>query len=304
MTRSAAEKPVELAGVRLTHASRVLYPEQGITKRALALYYQAVAPRMLPQVAGRPLSLVRCPAGEGGACFYQKHFDKGLPEGARSVAIKEKAGEATYALIEDLAGLVGLVQIGVLEIHPWGAMASRLETPDRLIFDLDPDPALPWRQVAEAALGIRGLLAGLGLASFAKSTGGKGLHVVAPLQPRQDWTTVGAAARALAERFAATAPDRYTVELAKAARRDRIFIDYLRNSRGQTAVAPYSPRARAGAPVAMPLDWAEVESGKRPDRYTVTTVPRRLQRDPPDPWAEMLTSRQTLDAKLLRALGV
>lgn len=304
MARTAAEKPVALAGVTLTHAGRVLYPEQGITKRALALYYQAVAPWMLPQVVDRPLSLVRCPAGEGGACFYQKHFDKGLPEGLHGVAIREKAGEVTYAVIEDLAGLVGLVQIGVLEIHPWGATAARLETPDRLIFDMDPDPSLPWRLVAEAALAMRALLADLGLKSFAKSTGGKGLHVVAPLQPRHDWATLAAAARALAERLAATAPDLYTVDLAKSARPGRIFIDYLRNNRGQTAVAPYSPRARAGAPVATPLSWAEVESAKRPDRHTVITVPRRLKRLTQDPWADMLSCRQTLGAKLLRDLGV
>ncbi|HEX7968453.1 MAG TPA: hypothetical protein VF502_09550, partial [Stellaceae bacterium] len=176
--RARSEKPIEIGGVRLTHPDRVLYPEQGITKRDLAAYYQAVARAMLPHVAGRPLSLVRCPSGEGGTCFYQKHFDGGLPEGVRGVTIAEKEAKGgTYAVVEDVRGLIGLVQIGALELHPWGATVDRLEKPDLLIFDLDPGPGVAWVQVVGAAIEMRHLLTRLELESFAKTTGGKGLHV-------------------------------------------------------------------------------------------------------------------------------
>ena len=304
VTRQAAGRAVEIEGVRLTHPGRVLYPAQGITKRDLALYYQTVAPWLMPHVAGRPLSLVRCPAGEGGACFYQKHFERGLPDGLTGVDIAEKAGRATYAMVEELRGLVALVQLGVLELHPWGATAARLETPDRMIFDLDPDPEMPWPDVVAAAVELRDLLAGMGFTSFAKTTGGKGLHVMVPVTPQLDWERFRAAARAIAVRLAERAPRRYTVELPKAARRHRIFVDYLRNSRGQTAVAPYSPRARAGAPVATPLAWDEVMQALRPDRFTVATLPRRLESLSADPWAGMAKLRQRFSAALLRTLGV
>jgi bifunctional non-homologous end joining protein LigD len=304
VTRRAAERAIELAGVRLTHPARILYPAQGITKRDLALYYQTVADWLLPHVVGRPLSLVRCPSGQGGACFYQKHFDRGLPDGLTGIAVAEKAARATYAVVEDLRGLVALVQLGVLELHPWGATAARLETPDRLIFDLDPDPDLSWPEVVAAAIELRDLLAELGLTSFAKTTGGKGMHVVAPVAPQLDWERFRVAARAIAARLAERAPQRYTIELPKAARRRRIFIDYLRNGRGQTAVAPYSPRARAGAPVATPLAWTEVTPALRPDRLTVATLPQRLESLAADPWAGMATLRQRFSAKLLRLLGV
>ncbi|MGO8916807.1 MAG: non-homologous end-joining DNA ligase [Stellaceae bacterium] len=302
--RAADEPPIDIAGVRLTHPSRILYPGQGITKRDLAVYYQKVADWMLPHVAGRPLSLVRCPEGEGGVCFYQKHFAQRLPPGLSGIEIVEKTARGTYGVVEDLAGLLALVQIGVLELHPWGSTVQRLETPDRLIFDLDPDPSLGWTEVVEAALELRRLLQELGLESFAKTTGGKGLHVVVPLRPLIDWERLHAAARAIALLLAERAPQRYTLEAAKKARRQRIFIDYLRNGRGQTAVAPYSPRARSGAPVATPLAWPEVEAAPRPDRFTVKTVPSRLAGLARDPWRDMATLRQSLGAKLLRRLGI
>lgn len=305
MRRRAEDEPsIDIAGVRLTHPSRILYPGQGIAKRDLAAYYQQVADWMLPHVAGRPLSLVRCPAGEGGACFYQKHFAGRLPQGLRGVEIVEKRASGTYGVVEDLAGLLALVQIGVLEIHPWGSTVKRLERPDRLIFDLDPDPSLGWRAVVEAALELRLLLQELGLESFAKTTGGKGLHLVVPLRPLIDWQRLHAPARAIARLLAERTPQRYTIEAAKTARPRRIFIDYLRNGRGQTAIAPYSPRARAGAPVATPLSWAEVEAAPTPDRFTVETVPTRLAGLARDPWRGMASLRQSLGASLLRRLGV
>lgn len=302
--RPADEPPIDVAGVRLTHPSRILYPGQGIAKRDLAAYYQKVADWMLPHVAGRPLSLVRCPEGEGGLCFYQKHFAGRLPQGLSGVMIIEKRARGTYGVVEDLTGLLALVQIGVLEIHPWGSTVKRLERPDRLIFDLDPDPSLGWMDVIEAALELRLLLLELGLESFAKTTGGKGLHVLVPLRPLIDWERLHATARAIAQLFAERAPQRYTIDAAKTARRQRLFIDYLRNSRGQTAVAPYSPRARAGAPVATPLAWSEVEAAPHPDRFTIKTVPARLAGLAFDPWRDVTTLRQSLGAKLLQRLGV
>ncbi len=295
---------LEVGGIRLTHPDRVLYPEQGLTKADIAKYILAVSRWMLPHLARRPLNLVRCPQGEDGVCFYQKHFDAGLPDGVHGVSIEEKEARQTYATVDDLRGLIALVQIGVLEFHPWGSTIDRLEQPDRLIFDLDPDPALPWSDVTAAALELRDLLSSLDLVSFLKTTGGKGLHLVSPIRPGLDWERVKSVAHAIAKRLADGAPQRYTIALAKNSRRRRIFIDYLRNSRGQTAVAPYSPRAREGAPVATPLAWAELEAGARPQSFTVATLPKRLARGFKDPWAKMAALRQPLTAALLRELGV
>jgi bifunctional non-homologous end joining protein LigD len=293
-----------VAGVRLSHPERVLYPEQGITKQDLATYYVAVAELLLPELRGRPLSLVRCPAGEGGTCFFQKHFSGDLPVGLAGVRIAEKLDQATYATVMDLRGLISLVQIGVLELHPWGSTTDHLEQPDRMIFDFDPDPQLPWARVIEAALDMRDFLQGLGLAGFPKTTGGKGLHVVVPIAPRLDWSRVAAVAQAIAGRLAQAKPKRYTTALAKAARTGLVFIDYLRNNRGSTAIAPYSPRARAGAPVATPVSWAEVEAGIDARGFTVRTVPQRLAELGTDPWAELASLRQALSPALLRELGV
>jgi bifunctional non-homologous end joining protein LigD len=299
--REGAEK---IAGVRLTHPDRVLYPEQGLTKRDLADYYWRVRDWALPHLARRPLSLVRCPEGYDKACFFQKHAGPGMPRVLGRVAIAEKSGSATYLTVENAAGLVALVQIGALEIHPWGARVARLETPDRLVFDLDPAPGLPWPRITAAALALRAALAELGLESFAKTTGGKGLHVVAPLAPRLGWEAVLAFARSLAEAVAARAPEHYTTNPSKRARAGRIFIDYLRNSRGATAIGPYSPRARAGAPVATPLFWEEVEQGVRPERFTVATVPQRLASLAADPWAGIGGLRQSIGAAARKRLGL
>ncbi|HJU15704.1 MAG TPA: non-homologous end-joining DNA ligase [Stellaceae bacterium] len=294
----------EVAGVPLTHPDRVLYPEQGITKRDLANYYWTIRDWVLPHIADRPLSLVRCPEGRRKACFFQKHVGGGAPEVLGRVAITEKTGTGDYLVVENAAGLVALVQIGVLELHPWGATVKKLETPDRVTFDLDPDPGLAWSQIAEAALELRSALAELGLESFAKTTGGKGLHVVVPLVPRLGWDAVRGFARSLAETVAAGAPERYTTNPVKRARTGRIFIDYLRNSRGATAIGAYSARARPGAPVATPLFWDEVEQAVRPEGFTVATVPQRLAGLERDPWAGIGTIRQSVTAAARRRLGL
>jgi len=303
---SARDGSVQFAGVRLTHPERVLYPDQGITKLALAEYYAALEAWALPHLANRPLSLVRCPEGQGKECFYQKHATPAVPDVVGRVQIPEGTGTGTgtYTYIKDLAGLIAMVQMGVLEIHPWGSTVKKLETPDIVTFDFDPDIGLPWERVTEAALEMREALLGIGLRSFAKTTGGKGLHVVVPLAPKLDWDAVKEFAKWVAERFVKAYPDRFTSNMAKRARTGRIFIDYLRNGRGATAIGAYSARARPGATVATPLFWDEVEKGVTPDAFTVATVPARLRQIKADPWAEMAKVRQSISARVRREIGI
>ncbi len=307
---AAAAKPVsaprardgstQFAGVRLSNPDRVLYPEAGITKLDLVRYYAEIADWALPQLAHRPLSLLRCPTGLGGESFFQKHAGAGMPKALRRIEID---GE-THLAIEDLAGLIALVQLGVLEIHPWGSTVDHIEEPDRITFDLDPDTGLPWPQIAAAALEIRDVLLGFGLVSFAKSTGGKGLHVVAPLTPKLGWPQIKSFTKRVADRLAAQHPERYTTNQAKRARQGRIYIDYLRNGRGATAIGAYSSRARPGAPVGIPLFWSEVEEAVRAEGFTIVTVPARLAALKSDPWAEIGKVRQTIAADVWRKLGL
>jgi bifunctional non-homologous end joining protein LigD len=283
--RSARDGSMMFEGVRLTNPDRAFYPEDGISKLQLAQYYAAIADWALPHLAGRVLSMVRCPDGIAGQHFYQKHDMPGFSEVLGRVEIRDKTEVAAHLLIKDLAGLVAVVQMGVLELHPWGSTVKKLETPDRITFDFDPDEGLAWEEVTAAAIEMREALAGIGLRSFVKTTGGKGLHVVVPILPRLGWDAVKEFAKWVADRFVANYPDRFTANMAKRARQGRIFIDYLRNTRGATAVGAYSPRARAGAPVSTPLSWEEVERGVKPDAFTVLTVPRRLKGLKSDPWA-------------------
>jgi DNA ligase D len=291
--RAAEPDAVEVAGVRLTHPDRLLYPEQGITKRELAGYHEAVADRILPELAGRPLTLVRCPRGSQKKCFFQRHAGAGIPRQLRRVELADVEGEPAYLTADDLPALVALTQVGVLELHAWPARAERPDRPDRLILDLDPGPNVAFAEVIASAVRLREILAGLGLRSFVKTTGGKGLHVVAPVLPDHGWEAHKAVAKAVAERLEAEAADRYTTESAKAARGGRIYVDHLRNSRGASAVAPYSPRARPGAPVAMPLDWEQLTPDLDPARFTVRTMPGVI-RERPDPWAALGALRQEL----------
>jgi bifunctional non-homologous end joining protein LigD len=301
---AARDGSVEFAGVRLTNPDRVFYPDESITKLQLAQYYAAVADWALPHLAGRPLSMVRCPEGIGGQHFYQKHDMPGFSAVLGRVEIADKTATDTYLFIKDRAGLVAVVQMGVLEVHPWGSTVAKLETPDRITFDFDPDEGLPWQEVTAAAIEMREALSGIGLASFVKTTGGKGLHVVVPVTPKLGWDAAKEFSKWVAERFVAAYPERFTTNMAKRARTGRIFIDYLRNGRGATAVGAYSPRARAGAPVATPLFWEEVEKGVKPDALTVLTVPDRLASLKSDPWGEMATLRQSIGARVRREIGI
>jgi bifunctional non-homologous end joining protein LigD len=292
-----------VAGVTLTHPERVLYPDQGVTKLELARYYEAVGEWMLPHVEARPLTLVRCPAGHQRTCFYQKHLKDSAPAGVDQVEIREGKGLALYPLVKDAAGLVALVQMGVLEIHTWQSKADQLERPDRMIFDLDPAPEVAWIKVVEAAQLVRGLLEELGLRSFLKTTGGKGLHVVAPLLRRHSWDEVKGFSEAVAQHLARELPDRFTAKLMKRDRTDRIFIDYLRNGRGATAIAAFSTRARPGATVSAPISWDELSVKLRSEQFNVRSMVQRLAKLGADPWKDYWTTKQGITAAMKKKLG-
>ena len=293
-TQESNEAAVEIAGVRLTHPDRILYPEQGVSKRALAKYYRAVADRILPHIVNRPVSLVRCPRGRTGGCFFQKHASKGFPEELRKVRITEKSGSDDYVYIDGVAGLVAASQIGVLELHIWGAHIDSLEKPDRMVFDLDPDPSIDFAEVCKAAAEMRGRLEELGLVSYPMATGGKGIHVVVPLIPDHGWDEMKNFAEAVARSFADEKPDRYLAQASKSARKGRIFIDYLRNARGATAIAPFSSRARQGAPVAWPVSWRRLQYLKNAQLASINTAATLLWRQKSDPWRGYFDVRQTL----------
>ncbi len=296
---SAPQTPATKAPpIRLTHPEKILDPETQLTKRELADFYWAVAPRMLPHIANRPLSLVRCPEGSNKPCFYQKHVTPTLPPGIGSVSIADKKGKVEpYITLATPEALAGLAQLGVLELHPWGSRNTDLEHPDRLIFDLDPDESLPWSTVTHAAAEVRARLRKAGLTSFLKTTGRKGLHIVAPIAPDHTWPEIKQLAHDFVLAMERANPRLYLTRMTKSARTGKIYLDYLRNERGATAVAPYSPRARAGAPVSLPLTWKELSLPTRP-RFTVKDFPTWKSRLATDPWKAMLTLHQhiALDA--------
>jgi bifunctional non-homologous end joining protein LigD len=295
---------MEVAGVRISNAGRVLWEGQGVTKGELAEYYEAVAEVVLPRLVDRPLTLVRCPSGAGGKCFYQKHANESMPDVIPRVVIDEKDGGEPYMYVDGLPALVALVQFGVMELHIWGSRRDRLDRPDRLVFDLDPDEGLPFGRVAAAALRLRSMLEELGLTSFPKTTGGKGLHVVVPLTRRSDWEEARAFAHAVAQRMVAEDPGAFTAKMSKSRRTDRIFVDYLRNAWNATAIADYSTRARPGATVALPITWDEVNPRvKNPPVHTIRDVPDRVASEP-DPWPGFDELRQSITAAARRGVGL
>jgi bifunctional non-homologous end joining protein LigD len=298
--RPKAAVTSEFSGIRITHPDRVMFGDAGLTKGDLAAYYTAAAPRILPHLAGRPLSLVRCPDGVGKPCFYQKHALKGVV-GVDTVIVEESDGEAPYMIVNSREALISLVQMGTVELHTWGATQPRLDRPDRMIFDLDPDEGLDWKSVVEAARLMRTVLDELDLQSFLKTTGGKGLHLVVPLARRHDWDDVKRFSGAVAEHVAGVAPERFTANMAKARRKGRIYIDYLRNDRGATAIAAYSVRARPGATVSVPIAWEELDVKMSSSFFTLRNVAARLQ-SKVDPWSRYRTLKQTLTASMMRTL--
>ena len=289
-----------VAGVRLTHPERILWEGQGVTKQGLAEFYIEIADWILPHLVGRPLSLVRCPTGAMHQCFYAKHAWAGLAKAIRPVDV----GEAKPMLaIYDLAGLIGLVQAGVLEIHPWGSRVEDLDRPDRLIFDLDPGEDVAWEAMLAAAAETRQRLEDLGLESFLKTSGGKGLHVMVPIEPDLDWDRVKAFTKTITDAMAADAPDRYVATMSKQLRREKIYVDYLRNGRGATAVAAYSTRARPGAPVSTPLEWQELSKAIKPNHFNIDNLRQRLAFLKRDPWQGFFEIRQRLPQSAVPAAG-
>ncbi len=296
----ATGRPV-VAGVAISNPDRVMYPRPRITKLDLARYYEAVAAWMLPHVTGRPLTLLVCPEGIRGECSFLKHGKAWGPKALRRVRIREKTKTGEYMVIESVAGLVSLMQMNWIEAHTWNSTTDHLEAPDRLVFDLDPGPRVSWADVVDAARQVREALSALRLTSWVKTTGGRGLHVVVPVRPERDWRECLEFARAFAEVLAAQDRARYTTEFAKAGRERKILIDYLRNNRTNTSIAAYSPRARAGAPVSMPLAWDDLHASLRPAEFTVLTVPARLAASG-EAWSGYWRSRQRLSTAVTRSV--
>ncbi len=286
--------------IPLTHPDKQVDSESKLTKRELADYFWAVREHMLPHIVNRPLSIVRCPQGSTKPCFFQKHVTGNLPDGIDGIDIRGRQSGAveSYITISTPLGLADLAQMGVLEIHPWGSSNSDIEKPDRLVFDLDPDEAIRWKTLAESAKEVRSRLRQCKLESFLKTTGGKGLHVVAPIEPEHDWPVIKAFAQAFASQMEAENKRLYLTKMTKAARAGKIYIDYLRNERGATSIAPFSPRARHGAPVAVPMDWKELDNAK-PPRFLVAEFSEWKSRLRHDPWIAMLKKHQSIPANIL-----
>ncbi|MBC8001297.1 MAG: DNA ligase D [Opitutaceae bacterium] len=301
--QASKRRKASVSKVELSNQAKVFYPESGLTKQDLANYYESISEWILPHLRQRPLSLLRCPNGWGKECFYQKNVDRGAHEAIDRVKVEISDGPALYMMANSTNALVALVQMGVLEIHPWGSTAPNLGKPDRIIFDFDPDDDLPWTSLVEAVRLMQTLLDQLGLQGFLKTTGGKGLHVVVPIQATQPWAVIKNFSKAVAELFAATFPDRFTAKISKATRRGKIFIDYLRNDEGSTAIAPYSTRAREKAPVSMPIAWSELAKDLRFDHFNVRTAPLRLKRLKKDPWEDFFAVKQSITVKLLAKVG-
>jgi len=291
-------------GVKISHPERVIWPRLGIRKIDLARYVEEVGDWLLPHLKNRPLSLVRCPDGVQGQCFYQRHLPTAARPGGLKAVKRERSGKGAYIYAASMEAVVSAVQNGALEFHTWGATVPDIKHPDRITMDLDPDEALPWKILVEGTLLTRTLLEGLGLKSFLKTTGGKGLHVVAPIKPALGWDEVKAFTQRIAETLAKARPELFTAKMAKARRPDRIFVDYLRNSETASAVAAYSPRARANAGVSVPISWDELDP--KDDiraRFNLQNVPQRLAKLKRDPWADYWKTRQSITAKMKQALS-
>jgi bifunctional non-homologous end joining protein LigD len=270
--------------VRLTHPDKVLYPEQGLTKKDLAVYYTEVSRWILPELIGRPLSLLRCPDGIQDECFFQKHLGQGAPEWVKTVSIEEKGETGLYPVVENLNGLLSLVQLGVLEIHAWGCRRDRLEYPDRMIFDLDPSPEVSKERLIEATLFLKEWLLKNDIRPFLKTTGGKGIHVVIPLKPSLKWEEVKNTSKVIAMEIAHERPELFITSMTKSRRKGRILIDYFRNNRGATSILPYSTRARPGAPVALPISDKDLTKDFLAHPLSISQTIHRLRRLRRDPW--------------------
>ncbi|WP_297009624.1 non-homologous end-joining DNA ligase [Thalassospira sp.] len=273
------DKTLEISGINITHPDQTMFPDAGLRKGDLARHYHRIGDRMRDIIAHRPLSLVRCPDGLKGDCFYQRHVNRGFPDQLREIDIAEKSGgTGKYLYLTSVAGLIGAVQMGTVEFHPWGARTDDIEKPDRVIFDLDPDKELDFAKTKKAAFEMRDRLSDLGLSSTAMVTGGKGIHVIVHLRRTVSWDDVKGFAKTLATTMADDSPDRFTATMSKEKRSGKIFIDWLRNERSATSIAPYAVRSRAGAPVALPVRWAELDDIDAANVFHVGDMENRLKR--------------------------
>ncbi|HEY7500654.1 MAG TPA: non-homologous end-joining DNA ligase [Vicinamibacterales bacterium] len=298
---SARAKHVEvIRGIRISHPDRPIYPDLGITKLDLARYYDAIGGWMLPHVRGRPLTLLHCPDGLRGPCHFLRHSKVWGPDALRRIRIREKTKVGEYLVADSIAAIIALAQMGVVEIHTWNSCADHIEQPDRIIWDLDPGPEVAWTQTATAARLLRSVLELLGLESWIKTTGGRGLHIVVPLEPVREWPECLSFARAVAQSIERTDPRMFTTAFGKQGRERKILIDYLRNNRTNTSIAAFSTRARQGAPVSIPIAWREL--GRTPPRFDMRTVTARFTRRRADPWRDYWRTRQRVTDRALRAI--
>ena len=294
------KEPIEVTeeqanSFHLTHPEKILYPKDKITKQDIGNYYLSIKDWILPYIINRPLSILRCPGGIESACFYQKHLpDASKANALHTIQIKGKTKAENYLYIRDIEGLMQLVQMGTLEIHPWGASVANLERPDYLTFDLDPADDVDYKTVVKAAFQIKDELESLGLVTFLKTTGGKGLHIVIPIQPRYTWDEVTHFSKIFSKYLMLKYPDHYIDTMSKIKRKGKIFVDYLRNYRGATAVAAFSTRARSGAPVSMPLAWEELNPKMRSDHFTIMNSLKHLHKLSVDPWKGFFSIKQKL----------
>lgn len=299
-TPAASQPSPVVAGVRISHPDRWIYPDLEISKIQLARYYERIAEWIVPHVAARPLTLVHCPAGIAAPCNFLKHAKAWGPSALRRVRIQEKTKVGEYLVADSIEAVVSLAQMGIVEIHTWNCTADDIDRPNRLVWDLDPGPQVSWKNVVKAARLVRDVLNTLDLRSWVKTTGGRGLHVVVPLKRTRTVAECLDFSRAVSEAIAKTEPRSYTTAFAKAGRERQILIDYLRNNRTNTSVCAFSPRARPGATVSTPLDWNELD--ETPDRWTLLTVPPRLKRLRADPWKDYWHSGQVIRADSFAAV--
>jgi bifunctional non-homologous end joining protein LigD len=284
-----------VAGVRISHPDKPMFPGLGLTKFDIARYYELISPRMLPHLKGRPLTLVFCPTGVGEGCRYLRHSKVWGPTAIRRVKIQEKTKVGEYMIADSVEALVSLAQMNVLEIHTWNSTIDRVERPDRIVLDLDPGSRVKWTQVVAAAKQLRTLLAKLRLRSWLKTTGGRGLHVVVPIVPEHDWSECLEFSRAVATLMVERDPAQYTTDYRKSGREDKILIDYLRNNRTNTSICAYAVRAREGAPTSMPIAWTDLKASLDPLRFNVIASLKRVPSRRDDPWHDYWRTRQRLE---------
>jgi bifunctional non-homologous end joining protein LigD len=292
--------PRSASDVRITHPERIVFPDTTITKGDVAAYYASIIDWLLPEIAARPLSIIRCPDGAGATCFFQKHHADKLGAHVGSILLKEKTGSDRYLYVDDPRGVLELVQMSTIEFHPWGSRIDEPEKPDRLVFDLDPAPGIGWNDLVAAARDVRARVRAHGLESFPRLTGGKGLHVVVPIRRVALWDEAKAFCERIANEMAAAKPERYLAHANKAAREGRIFIDWLRNARGATSVASFSLRARAGAPVAMPVRWEELARLGGANAFDLASALKRVKAMRRHPWGDFAKTKQALPRRQMR----